>query len=267
MGSRAIYHDGWMASTFGPRVPWLPGLPPGIHDWTPDNDRWELYHLAEDWSQSRDLAAEMPDKLAQMRELFAIEAARNQVLPIGGGLWVPIFHPELRITPPYREWEFPGEITRIPEFCAPALGNKNNIVTVEADLPPNASGVIYALGGFAGGVTCYLDDGYLCYEYNCFILSRTKIRSATKLQPGPTTIFVETHYAEQRPAGPLDITLRVGQEVVATGRVPVSAPLLFTANDCFDIGICLGSPVSEDYYDKAPFRFNGKIERVRVAYT
>ena len=108
MGSRAIYHDGWMASTFGPRVPWLPGLPAGIHDWTPDNDRWELYNLDEDWSQAHDLAAEMPDKLAQMRELFAIEAARNSVLPIGGGLWVPIFHPELRITPPYREWEFPG---------------------------------------------------------------------------------------------------------------------------------------------------------------
>ncbi|MGB9252561.1 MAG: arylsulfatase, partial [Mycobacterium sp.] len=267
MGSRAIYHDGWMASTFGPRVPWLPGLPPGIHDWTPDNDRWELYHLDEDWSQARDLATQMPDKLAQMREMFAIEAARNQVLPIGGGLWIPIFHPELRITPPYREWEFPGEITRIPEFCAPALGSKNNIVTVEADLPADASGVLYALGGFAGGVTCYLDDGYLCYEYNCFILSRTKIRSTTKLQPGPTTIVVETAYAEQRPAGPLDITLRIGHEVLATGRVPVSAPLLFTANDCFDIGVCLGSPVSEDYYDKAPFRFTGRIDRVHVAYT
>ena len=185
MGSRGIYHDGWMASTFGPRVPWLPGLPPGIQDWTPDNDRWELYHLDEDWSQAHDLAAEMPEKLAQMRELFAIEAARNSVLPIGGGLWVPIFHPELRITPPYREWEFPGEITRIPEFCAPALGNKNNTVTIEADLPADASGVLYALGGFAGGVTCYLDDGYLCYEYNCFILSRTKIRSADQTAARP----------------------------------------------------------------------------------
>ena len=63
MGSRGIYHDGWMASTFGPRVPWLPGLPPGIQNWTPDNDRWELYHLDEDWSQAHDLAAKMPEKL------------------------------------------------------------------------------------------------------------------------------------------------------------------------------------------------------------
>ena len=92
MGSRGIYHDGWMASTFGPRVPWLPGLPPASKTGHPTTTGWELYHLDQDWSQTRDLADEMPDKLAQMRELFAIEAAGNSVLPIGGGLWVPIFH-------------------------------------------------------------------------------------------------------------------------------------------------------------------------------
>ena len=97
MGSRAIYHDGWMASAFGPRAPWVAGTPPGIHEWTPDKDIWELYHLAEDWTQSNDLAAKMPEKLAQMKELFLIEATKNKVLPIGGGLWVPLLHPELRV--------------------------------------------------------------------------------------------------------------------------------------------------------------------------
>jgi hypothetical protein len=63
------------------------------------------------------------------------------------------------------------------------------------------------------------------------------------------------------------VTIHVGQEVLAQGRVPVSAPLLFTANDCFDIGVCLGSPVSLDYYDKAPFAFDGHIDRVHVTYT
>ena len=61
MGSRAIYHDGWMASAFGPRVPWVPGLPPGIREWTPDRDTWELYNLDEDWTQNNDLAATMPE--------------------------------------------------------------------------------------------------------------------------------------------------------------------------------------------------------------
>ena len=266
MGSRAIYHDGWMASAFGPRTPWVPGTPPGIADWTPDHDTWELYHLDEDWTQARDLAAEHPDKLAQLREVFAIEAARNSVYPVGGALWVPVYHPELRISTPYREWTFTGDIVRMPEFCAPALGTRANVVTIDADIPEGASGVLYALGGAAGGLTCYMDAGHLCYEYNLFILQRTVVRSARPLPAGTTTIEVRTECAEVRPAGPLDITMSADGDQLATGRVPISAPLLFTANDCLDIGICLGSPVSRDYYDRAPFPFAGTIDTVRVRY-
>ncbi|MEU4690106.1 arylsulfatase [Actinoplanes sp. NPDC023714] len=267
MGSRAIYHDGWMASAFGPRAPWIPGLPEGIADWTPDRDRWELYHLDEDWTQAHDLAEAMPEKLAQLKEVFAIEAARNSVYPVGGGLWVPIFHPELRISTPYREWNFTGAITRMPEFCAPALGNRSNLITIEAEIPIDAQGVLYALGGAGGGLTCFIDDGYLCYEYNLFILMRTRIRSSRRLDPGPATIEIETSVLEPRPAGPLAISLTVDGEKFGAGQVPVSAPLLFTANDCLDIGRCLGGPVSLDYYDRAPFPFTGRIDNVNVRYT
>jgi arylsulfatase len=269
MASRAIYHDGWMASAFGPREPWAQGRPQGIDEWTPDRDVWELYHLDEDWSQHHDLAADMPEKVAEMKEIFAIEAARNEALPIGGGLWVPVFHPELRITPPYDEWDFGGPITRMPEFCAPALGNKNNRLTMHVTLPKHAEGVLYKLGGAGGGLTCFIDDGHLCYEYNLFIIQRTKIRSDATLPEGQTTIEVETKYSggEPQPAGALDITMRVAGHEFASGHVPFSAPLLFSANDCLDFGMALGSPVSMDYYDRAPFAFNGTIERVRVAYT
>ena len=78
---------------------------------------------------------------------------------------------------------------------------------------------------------------------------------------------METRYAEHRPAGPLDVALRVNGEVVGQGQVPVSAPLLFTANDCLDIGTCLGSPVSLDYRERAPFPFEGHIRQVHVAYS
>jgi hypothetical protein len=166
----------------GPRLPWAPPEPQRIRDWTPDDDVWELYHLDEDWSQAHDLAAAMPEKVAQMKEIFIIEAARNKALPIGGGLFIVSLHPELRITPPYTEWNFTGDITRMPEFTAPALGNRNNIVTIDADVPDNANGVLYALGGAGGGLTCFLDDGFLCYEYNLFIVMRTKIRSDTRLR-------------------------------------------------------------------------------------
>jgi arylsulfatase len=266
MGSRGIYHDGWLACAFGPRTPWLPGLPPGIHEWTPDQDVWELYNLEEDWSQSNDLAAKMPEKLAQMKEIFLIEAAKNKALPIGGGLWVVALHPELRISPPYTEWIFSGDTIRMPEFCAPALGNKPNIVTIDAVIPENANGVLYKLGANSGGLTCFVEDGILCYEYNLFIIQRTKIRATEKLPIGKVKIEIETRYVTPRPGGALTVTLKVGGKTVAEGIVPISAPLLFTANDCLDIGIALGSPVSLDYCDKAPFKFNGTIEQVRVEY-
>jgi hypothetical protein len=208
----------------------------------------------------------MPEKLADMKDMFLIEAARNNVLPIGGGLWVPVIHPELRISPPYEEWTFSGDITRMPEFCAPALGNKDNVVTIDADVPANANGVLYALGAFSGGLTCYVEDGTLCYEYNLFEIQRTNFHSTDQIPTGKVKIEVETAYAERKPGGPLNVTMKVNGKLIAEGRVPVSAPLLFTANDCLDIGTDLGSPVSLDYYNKAPFKFNGTIEKVHVKY-
>ncbi|MFZ3330112.1 MAG: arylsulfatase [Candidatus Acidiferrales bacterium] len=266
MGSRSIYHDGWMASAFGPRAPWETGIPPGIQEWTPDKDVWELYNLEEDWTQAHDLAANMPEKLAQMQDIFLIEATKNKVLPIGGGLWVPLLHPEMRIAPPYTAWTFSGDTVRMPEFCAPALGNKPNVVSIDAEIPANANGVLYKLGANSGGLTCFVEEGVLCYEYNLFIIQRTKIRSKQKLPVGKVKIEVETTYAAPRPGGPLNITMKVNGEVVATGQVPISAPLIFTANDCLDVGVALGSPVSLDYYDKMPFKFNGKIEQMCVEY-
>jgi hypothetical protein len=266
MGSRAIYHDGWMASALGPCIPWIPGLPPGIKEWTPDSDVWELHNLEEDWSQANDLAAKMPEKLAQLKDLFLIEATKNKVLPIGGGLWVIALHPEQRVAPPYTEWTFSGNTVRIPEFCAPALGNRPNVVTIDAEMPAKANGVLYKLGANSGGLTCFVEDGILCYEYNLFIIQRTKIRATKKLPVGKVKIEVETAHAVPKPAGPLNITMKVNGEMVAKGQVPISAPLGFTANDCLDIGIALGSPVSLDYYDKVPFKFNGTIEQVHVEY-
>ncbi|HKE00979.1 MAG TPA: arylsulfatase [Planctomycetota bacterium] len=266
MGSRAIYHDGWIASAFGPRIPWVPGQPHGIREWTPDDDRWELYDLEHDWTQADDLAAKMPEKLADMKELFAMEFAMNKGLPIGGGLWVPALHPELRITTPYHEWTFAGDVTRMPEFCAPALGNRHNKVTIQADVPANANGVLYALGAFSGGLTCFVENGTLGYEYNLFELERTKVRASEKLPTGKVTIEVETALVAPKPGAPADVILRVNGKEVAKGRVPMTAPLLFTANDCLDIGCDLGSPVSLAYFDKAPFRFDGAIGEVHVAY-
>ena len=106
----------------------------------------------------------------------------------------------------------------------------------------------------------------LSYEYNLFEIMRTNIKAKDKLPTGKVKVEVLTTYLERRPAGPLKVVLKVNGKDVASGVVPVSAPLIFTANDCLDFGIDLGSPVGLEYYDQAPFKFNGKIEGARVQY-
>ncbi|GAA1988889.1 arylsulfatase [Isoptericola halotolerans] len=267
MASRSIYADGWMASATGPRLPWVPGLPPGIKTWTPDQDRWELYHLDSDWSQARDLTDEYPERLAELKETFAIEAARNDVLPVGAGLWVPVMHPEYRITPPYSQWTLSGDTVRIPEFCAPALGNRPNVVTMDVTVGDGADGVLYKLGGAGGGLTCFLLDGVLVYEYNLFLVQRTVVRSDGPVPAGSHEVEIETRFAgDPRPAGPLQVSLRVDGAEVGSGTVPVSAPLLFSANDCLDIGRAYGGAVSRTYADRLPFALEGRIGTVHVEY-
>jgi hypothetical protein len=112
----------------------------------------------------------------------------------------------------------------------------------------------------------YVKDGVLSYEYNLFEIQRTHIKAKGKLPTGEAKIEVETTYVDPKPTGPLKVVLRVNGEEVASGEVPVSAPLGFTANDALDFGIDLGSPVGIEYYDQAPFKFNGTIEGAQAKY-
>ena len=266
MASRGIYHDGWFASAPGPREPWVGGIPKGIKEWSPLTDKWELYHIDKDWSQANDLAAANPQKLEEMKALFLVESTKNKNLPIGGGLWsTAMFHPEDAPASPLTEWTFDFPITRMPESAAPKLGKNSSLVTMEVDVPANANGVLYALAGFSGGITCYVKDGFLNYEFNLFEVQRTKIRSKAKLPQGKAKIEVESKLVDKI-GGPMDVTLRVNGEVVGQGRVPAAMSLHFTSNATFDIGTDLDSPVSLDYYDQAPFAFNGSIGTTKIVY-
>jgi arylsulfatase A-like enzyme len=266
MGSRGVYHDGWMGSVFGPRIPWLFGGGPGLVNWNPDKDVWSIYNLTDDYSQSTDLAAKMPDKAQELKDWFSIEAATNKVFPVGGGLFIPL-NPSMMKASTQTEWSFPAGIVRTPETVAPNLKSRNNIATVDADFPANASGVLYAVGGMSGGLTLYVDKGILCYEYNTLEIWRTKIRARQPLPGGRNKVEVETVMSSLKRAAPADIILRVNGKEVARGTVPVTVPALFTATETFDVGTDLGSPVSLDYSERAPFSFNGKIHEVHVKYT
>ena len=266
MASRGIYHDGWFASAPGPREPWIGGIPKGVREWSPLTDKWELYNLEEDWSQANDLAAANPKKLEEMKLLFLVESTKNKNLPIGGGLWsTALFHPEDAPASSLTEWTFDSPITRMPESAAPKLGKQDSLVTMDVEVPENANGVLYALAGFSGGITCYVKDGFLCYEFNLFEVQRTKLKSKDKLPAGKAKIEVESKLTAKI-GGPMDVSLKVNGKEVAQGQVPAAMSLHFTSNATFDIGTDLDSPVSLDYFDQAPFAFSGTIGKTTIKY-
>ncbi|HSI14301.1 MAG TPA: arylsulfatase [Chthoniobacter sp.] len=261
-GSDGIYHDGWYACTFGPLIPWL-NAQKGLADWDSSKDAWELYDLTKDFSQMHDLAKERPDKVAEMKKLFLVQAAENKVFPIGAGIWLRI-HPEDRIKTPYTRWTFDDTTTRMPEFTAPAVGNTSNTVTIDLECGAEANGVLYALGGAGGGLTCYMDKGQLIFEYNLMIIDRSIAKSEQKIPAGKHTIVVNTALKVPKPGAPADIVLTVDGNEFARTAVKMTVPAAFTASESFDVGVDLGSPVSRDYFDRRPFKFEGKINQVRV---
>ena len=224
-------------------------------------DQWELYDLTKDFSQADNLATKAPQKLAELKALFLSEAKANNALPIGGGLWTR-FHPEDVIRTPYTSWRFDAATTRMPEFTAPGIGKRSNVVTIDVEIGPNANGVLYALGGASGGLSLFIDHGYLVYEYNMMIIERYIGRAEKKLSPGKHRIQVDTTIA--KPGAPADVVVTVDGTDVMRVAVARTVPGAFTASETLDVGVDLGSPVSRTYEALRPFRFAGTIEQVEV---
>ena len=259
-GSRGIYQDGWYACTFGPLTPWLT-VSPGLATWDSGKDVWELYDLANDFSQAHDLAAKEPKRLEAMKAAFLEQAENNKAFPIGAGIWLRL-HPEDRVKTPYSSWQFDATTTRMPEFTAPGLGRESNHVSIDATLGENASGVLYALGGASGGLTLYMDNGELVYEYNMMIIERYGARSKSRLAAGKHRIDVDTTIA--KPGAPAVVILSVDGNEVARADVKRTVPAAFTASETLDVGVDLGSPVSLAYAERRPFAFDGAIDGVNV---
>jgi arylsulfatase len=261
-GSRGIYQDGWFAGTFGPLVPWdTAGSVARIEKWDSAKDEWELYKLENDFSQARNLAETQPEKLAVLKADFLALAEEKKDFPIGAGIWLRIY-PRDRISSPYTSWSFTQDTRRMPEFAAPGVGRQSTEVVIDLEMADGASGVLYAVGGAGGGLTVYLDEGYLVYEYNMLILEQYVARSARPLGAGPHRVRVVTDIST--PGGAGTATLSVDGAEVATAQLNRTVPAAFTATESFDVGIDLGSTVSVNYYDRRPFAFDGQIEALTV---
>lgn len=264
MGSRALYRDGWIASVPGPRIPWVPGVDPSIKDWNPDQDTWELYDLSSDFSQANDIADANPAKLKEMVAGFDDAARDNNVYPVGGGLWSMVLHPEDAPHSSVTEFTYSQDTYGIPEAAAAQLGARSSVVKIEFDNTEKAEGVIYAVGAYSGGLAAWLENGRLTYEYNKFMIERTRIQTP-QLPLGKVLVEVESTKKGVANAA-MEVVIRVNGKEVASGTVPETAPVGFTPNDSFDVGRDTQSPVSSAYYDRAPFKFNGTIRRFNVKY-
>lgn len=283
MGSRAEYSDHWVASVAGPRKPWVAdqssllswsgklsfllhspwiGNTFGWMKWNPEDDEWALFDLNKDFSQSTDVARRNPEKLQALKQQFDRDAQDNNVLPIGAS-FIRVFD---RKQTDQTEWHFGADYARQPEIAAPNIKSRDNVVMVDADFPEKANGVLFKLGNTSAGITLFVKDGYLIYEYNGYSLDRTIVRSPARVPAGRATVSVALSMTSHLPRSPADVSLRINRQEVATGRVPITAPIAFTATGTLDVGKDEGAPVSLEYVKQAPFAFDGKIRDVTIRY-
>ena len=260
LANRAIYSDGWVAGTTPPDAPWMSvtrQLDP-ITEW-----EWELYHVAEDFSQSKNLAAEMPEKLREMQLLFYGEARKYGVLPIDASK-VPRLDVRLRpsLTEGRKEFTYYDGMKRIPEGTAPDFKNRSHTISAEIVIAEGDSdGMIVTQGGRFGGWGLYVLDGRPTYTYNVANLERY-VLAGKPLSPGKHKIRYEFKYDGGGPGKGGRGRLYVDGKRVAQGRIERTMGFRISLDETFDVGSDAGEPVSEDYH--VPFDFAGEIERVEV---
>jgi len=237
-GHRALYHNGWMASASRGRMPW-DILTPITRSFA--EDPWELYHLDEDFSQSRDLAASQPVRLRAMQDLFFAEAARNDVLPLNDSVQGRNL-PDLNAG--RTRFVYHTGATGMPEQSAPNIKNRSHTITAEIDVPEGgARGVLATQGGQGAGWALYLDDaGRPAYTYHLFSAERTTIAAPDPLPPGKVSVQMAFEHDGNGWGKGGQARLLVNGNQVASGRIERTTTSFFSIDETFDIGTDSGSP-------------------------
>ena len=267
-GYRGIYHDGWVAATTPLLAPWQdradPNLTVQVTEDVIGGYNWELYHVAEDFSQAVNLAEKDPDRLRELQLLFYAEAAKYNVLPLDDRKWER-FDVSIRpsLTRGRTEFTYNGTITRIPEGAAPDIKNESFRITAEVVLHEgNEEGVIVTQGGLSAGYALLFRDGKPIFHYNLANIAHFNISAKDALALGKHTVVFEFKYDGGAVGKGGTGRLAVDGNQVAEGRIGATIPYRFSGDETFDVGEDTGTPVSEDY--DVPFKFAGTIEKVVV---
>jgi arylsulfatase len=252
-GNRAIWVDGWKAVTLhAKRMPWdLAVVLPF------EEDEWELYNVAEDFSESTNLAEENPEKLAELIKIFDEEAWKYNVYPLYDDMIRRLGAQQDRLFGDQREFIYfaPGAV-RIAEKSSAPVKNRAHTIETQIDLKGDEEGVIAAVGGMTGGYTMFIKDHRLYYDYN-FLDGVHYVMKSSTLPKGKTEL--KFNFIKTREFGG-DGELYVNGEKVDEIAMPQMHIATYSLAETFDIGRDTGTQVSDLY--TGIFKFNGKLDRV-----
>jgi arylsulfatase len=262
-GNRAIYNDGWYARTIH-RAPWEQKPRRALAE-----DIWELYHVAEDFSLTNDLAAQNPEKLKELQDLFMKEAEKNFALPVDDRVFerldaAAVGRPTLlgdRATLNLAEG-----MVGIPENSFLNIKNRSKTITADLEIPAgkSANGILIAQAGRFGGWALYVFNGTLAYDYNFLGISRYTVEAGQKLTPGKHTVKFDFAYDGGGPGKGGLGTLYIDGIKMGEGRIDRTQPGIFSADETADVGIDLATPVVERIGAEARSKFNGRIPKLVV---
>jgi arylsulfatase A-like enzyme len=259
-GNRAIYHNGWVAATTPPAAPWLMGttkMPDVVEGY-----KWELYNIAEDYSEANDLAAKMPEKLHQMQERFLVEGTKYNVFPLDNSVLERALAPKPSATAGRNVFTYSGELSGLSDSVAPNIIAKSYTITAEIEVPQGgAEGMLATLGGRFGGYGFYLLKGKPVFLYNFLDMARFRWDAPQALAPGKHTIVFDFTYDGPGLGKGGTGALKVDGNEVASKKIPHTVPALFTLDETFDVGVDTRTSVDDNDY-KVPFRFTGKLNKL-----
>jgi arylsulfatase A-like enzyme len=258
-GSRAIYHKGWKAVTFHPVGPLYDDQDPNAPF---DEDVWELYHVHEDLSETKDLAGLHPELVAELVELWWEEARRNQVLPLDNRVLWALVHPKPDRRRPRERFRYFQGGAQVPEPVAVNVRNRSHALIVDVTIPgpDQADGVLVALGSALGGFSLHILEGRVRYVHNLYGKERHAVESAEAIGPGEHRI--EYVFAKDEGLGGTGVLSCDGREL-ARAEIPRFTPSGFNG---VGVGLTCGyewGPAIGDGYS-APFRFAGTIRQAVV---
>ena len=251
LGHRGIWVDGWKAVTRHQKNdPW-------------SDDEWELYHVAEDFSESNNLAAEEPEKLRELIDRWWVEAGKYGVLPLDDRSFQ-LGGPTQRPGGPHNglKYRYTPPVSHLPGEIAPAVGLGSWTLDAEIERDGLGDGVIFARGSVMGGISFYIRDNRLRVDYNAFT-EVTQIVSDIQLPDGRCTIGMSMD--GEAPSAPGHVTVRINGERAGAGEVPFLVRGGFGGRGGADIGSDRKSPVTDSY--EPPFEFEGTIHELTIEVT